>query len=393
MIGAKIEQAIGVLDELEIDLWMILTRESSTVHDPCLDLVVGGGVAWTAAFLLGRGGERIAIVGSLDAGPFRTAGHFSEIIGYVQGISAPLRETLRRLDPKTIAIDYSIDDEMSDGLPHGLYLLLQRILKDTPYAERLISAERIISRLRGRKIEPELSRITRACEETVDLFAKMQPKLRTGLTEREIAAIMTEIRLEKGLECSWEESMCPCVFTGPDADRGHNGPCDRVMEPGHLMSVDFGMRWEGFCSDLQRTWYCRRPGETEVPEIVRRAFAAERDAIRLAGEMLKPGVLGKDVDAAARRHILDAGFPDYDHALGHQIGRQAHDGAGLLCPEWERYGEKPHAVVEEGQCYTLEPSTFVPGYGTATMEEVVVVTPEGARYLSTPQTELLLIER
>jgi Xaa-Pro aminopeptidase len=392
MIDAKIEQAIGILKEREIDLWLIFARESSTVHDPCLDLVVGGDVTWTAAFLLGRGGERIAIMGSLDTGPYRVAGHYSEIIGYVEGISEPLLETLRRLDPKRIAIDYSLDDEMADGLPHGLYLLLTRILEGTPWADRLVSAEEIISRLRGRKIEPELRRITHACEETVELFARMHPRLHPGLSEREIAAIMTEIRLEMGRECAWEEAMCPAVFTGPDADRGHGGPSDRVMETGHLMCVDFGMRYEGFCSDLQRTWYCLRPGETEAPEIVQRAFDAERDAIRLAGEMLKPGVQGREVDAVARERILSSGFSDYEHALGHQIGRQAHDGAGLLCPEWERYGDRARATVEEGQCYTLEPSVFVPGHGTATMEEVVVVTPRGARYLSQPQTELLLIE-
>ncbi len=391
MIRAKLEQAVGVLNELDIDLWMIFTRESSTVHDPCIDLVVGHNVVWPAAFLVARSGERIAIMGSLDTGPHETAGHFSEIVGYVQGISEPLIETLERLDPRRIAIDFSLDDEMSDGLTHGQYLLLQRTLKDTRFVERLISSEPVVSRLRGRKIEPELERITRACEETVELFAALHDRLRIGMTERAIAGIITELREKKGLECAWDEEMCPAVFTGPDAERGHNGPSDRVMEPGHLMSVDFGMRYDGFCSDLQRTWYCLRPGEDEPPAVVRKAFETERDAIRMAGEALKPGAVGKDVDAVAREHIASQGFDDYAHALGHQIGRQAHDGSGLLCPEWERYGERPFSVVEEGQCFTLEPSVTVPGYGVATMEEDVVVTPGGARYLSRPQTEILLI--
>ena len=103
------------------------------------------------------------------------------------------------------------------------------------------------------------------------------------------------------------------------------------------------------------------------------------------------GSLGKDVDAVARGHIVDQGFDEYPHALGHQIGRQAHDGAGLLCPEWERYGKKPYAVVEEGQCYTLEPRALVPGHGVATIEEIVVVTADGVRYLSDPQTEIWLV--
>jgi Xaa-Pro aminopeptidase len=391
MIRAKLEQAAEILDELGVDLWMIFTRESSSIHDPCIDLVVGNDVVWNAAFLISRTGERIAIMGSLDTGPHQTLGHFSPIIGYVEGISEPLIKTLRELDPKQIAIDYSLDDEMSDGLTYGQYLLLTRILKDTPFADRLISAEGIVARLRGRKIDAELQRIERACVETVDLFEQLHSRLRTGLTEREIAAIITEIRNEKGLPCAWDEGMCPAVFTGPETQRGHNGPSDRTMEPGHLMSVDFGMRYEGFCSDLQRTWYCLRPGEDEPPEAVRKAFATERDAIQRAAEALRPGVRGRDVDAVARDYIKSLGFDDYAHALGHQIGRQAHDGAGLLCPEWERYGDRPYSVVEEGQCYTLEPSVHVPGFGVATMEEVVVVTADGARFLSQPQEEILLV--
>jgi Xaa-Pro aminopeptidase len=392
MIRAKIEQAAGILNELDIDLWMIFTRESSTVHDPCLDLVVGGNVTWASAFLIGRGGQRIAVLGSLDKAAHEALGHFPEIVTYVQGITEPLRQILARLDPKRIAVNFSVNDEMADGLTHGQFLLLGEILKDTPHADRLVSSEGIVARLRSRKLEPELKRIERACAETVDLFAQMDRRIRTGLTEKQIAAIMVEIMEHKGLERAWDADHCPAVFTGPESAGAHAGPTDRTMEPGHLMNVDFGMRFEGYCSDLQRTWYCLRPGETAPPAIVQQAFDGVRDAIRKAGEFLKPGVMGKDVDAVARGHITALGFDEYPHALGHQIGRQAHDGAGLLCPEWERYGRRPYAVVEEGQCYTLEPRINVPGHGVATMEEIVVVTKDGVRYLSEPQTGIMLVK-
>ena len=392
MIGAKIDQAVGLLDELDIDAWMIFTRESANIHDPCIDLVVGGNVTWASAFLLGRGGERIAVLGSLDKAAHEELGHYTEIVPYVEGVSEPLVEALRRLDPKRIAINFSINDEMADGLTHGQYLLLERILDGTPYGDRLVSSEGIVSRLRSRKQPPELARIERACAETVDLFAKLDARLSTGLTEKQIAAIMVEIMESKGLERAWDADHCPAVFTGPESAGAHAGPTDRVMEPGHLMNVDFGMRYEGYCSDLQRTWYCLKPGETAPPAIVMKGFEAVRDAIRKAGEFLEPGVAGKDVDAVARGHITSLGFDEYPHALGHQIGREAHDGAGLLCPEWERYGNKPHALVEEGQCYTLEPRVTVPGHGVATMEEIVVVTADGVRYLSEPQTEIMLVK-
>jgi len=391
MIESKIKQAIEILNELDTDAWMIFGRETATVHDPCIDLVVGGNVTWASAFILGRGGERIAILGSLDKAAHEALGYYPEIIPYVEGISGPLTETLGRLDPQTIAVNFSVNDEMADGMTHGQFLLLTDILKETPYADRLTSSEEIVSRLRSRKQEPELKRIEHACRETVDLFGKMNERIKIGMTEKEIAAVMVEIMEEKGLDRAWDPDHCPAVFTGPESAGAHAGPTDRKMEPGHLMNVDFGMRYEGYCSDLQRTWYCLRPDETEPPEIVMRAFNAVRDAIRMAGEFMKPGVMGKDVDAVARSHIVSQGFDEYPHALGHQIGRQAHDGAGLLCPEWERYGTKPYTRIEQKQCFTIEPRAIVPGHGVATMEEIVVVTADGVRYLSKPQTEIMVL--
>ncbi len=392
MISAKIDQSIGILDELGIDAWMIFARESAEVHDPCIDLVVGGNVTWSSAFILTRKGERIAVLGSLDKAAHEMLGYYTEIVPYVQGVTEPLVRVLNRIDPKKIAINYSLDDEMSDGLTHGQFLLLQKVLDGTPYASRFVSAEGIVSRLRSRKTGPELVRIERACAETVDLFAELNTRLRIGMTEKQIAAIMVDIMTAKGLSRAWDEDHCPAVFTGPESAGAHAGPTDRVMEPGHLMNVDFGMRYEGYCSDLQRTWYCLKPGETAPPPIVMKAFDAVRAAIHKAGSFMKPGVKGVEVDAVARGHITALGFDEYPHALGHQIGRAAHDGAGLLCPRWERYGTKPDSIVEAGQCYTLEPRINVKGYGVATIEEIVVVTADGVRYLSQPQTEIMLVK-
>jgi Xaa-Pro aminopeptidase len=392
MINAKIEQAVGILNELDIDLWMTFVRESASLHDPCIDLVVGANVTWQSAFLITRRGERIAILGSLDKAAHDMLGYYTKMIPYVKGIGEPLRETLTRLDPRRIALNYSTDDEMADGLSHGMYLLLQDTLGGTPYGQCLVSSEGIVSRLRSRKLAPELEKITRACTETVDLFAQLHKRLKAGMTEKEIAAVMVEIMERKGLERAWDPEHCPAVFTGPESAGAHAGPTDRRMEPGHLMNVDFGMRYQDFCSDLQRTWYCLRPKETEPPAAVMKGFNAVRDAIHKAAAFLRPAVKGHEVDAVARGHIVAQGFDEYPHALGHQIGRQAHDGAGLLCPVWERYGEKPFAVVEEAQCYTLEPRAQVPGHGVATVEEIVVVTKDGCRFLSEPQTEIMLVK-
>jgi Xaa-Pro aminopeptidase len=101
---------------------------------------------------------------------------------------------------------------------------------------------------------------------------------------------------------------------------------------------------------------------------------------------------GREIDSIVRDYIVGKGFEEYPHALGHQVGRSTHDGAGLLCPEWERYGTLPYLKVEENQVYTLEPRINIPGYGVATIEEIIVVREDGGEFLSDPQQELILVK-
>ena len=105
MIEAKIAQAVGILDELGIDVWMILGRETATVHDPCLDLVVGGNGTWISAWLITRRGERIAVLGSLDVPAHRALGHYPEIVSYVKGIREPLQEPVPHEPAGDVVVD------------------------------------------------------------------------------------------------------------------------------------------------------------------------------------------------------------------------------------------------------------------------------------------------
>jgi Xaa-Pro aminopeptidase len=148
---------------------------------------------------------------------------------------------------------------------------------------------------------------------------------------------------------------------------------------------------DNYCSDLQRTWYFLRPGEKEAPDAVKRGFQIIYDSISAAAKALKPGKKGYEIDNIARAYITDHGYKEYPHALGHQIGREAHDGGGLLGPKWDRYGNLPNQPVEKNQLYTLEPRLTIEEYGIATIEEIVVVTENGCEFLSPRQKNIYLV--
>jgi len=147
----------------------------------------------------------------------------------------------------------------------------------------------------------------------------------------------------------------------------------------------------GYSSDIQRMYFFG--AADEIPEDVMRAFETVRDAIQLAAEALRPGARGKDVDAVARQHVIECGYPPFAHGLGHQIGRYAHDGGTLLAPPWERYGDSPNGVVEPGNVFTLELHVPTANYGQVSLEEDVLVTETGCEFLSHPQRTLRCIVR
>src|SRR5918992_700790 len=169
LVREKLDQAPSILEEHGVDLWLTLVRETLLTRDPCLELIAGTYCAWQSAFLLSRSGERIAIVGRYDAPSVEQLGAYSEVAGYDESIRPGLRETIERLDPGTIAINYSDSDPAADGLTHGMWLVLQETLEGTPYADRLVSSKPIVGSLRGRKSPFEIDRIRAAIAETEDI--------------------------------------------------------------------------------------------------------------------------------------------------------------------------------------------------------------------------------
>ena len=389
----KVEQAEGILVEQDVDMWLTFIRETSAMRDPVLDIIFGAeDLTWLSALIITRHGQRIAIVGRMEAEAVKRQGIFDPVIAYDESIHPALLDVLNSLKPRQIAVNIARDEVHADGLSHGMYELLVNYLKNTPFAGKLMPAENIINALRGRKIPLEIERVRAAVGITAKIFHRAYKFIKPGMTEKQIGAFMHHLAEEQGVETAWPAESCPAVNSGPFSPVGHGGPTDIIVEPGHLLHFDFGVKQEEYCSDIQRMVYILHPGEKEPPPIVQRGFDTVHSAIQAAASVLRPGVTGKAVDDAARRVVTNAGYPEYKYATGHQLGRIAHDGGTLLGPAWERYGETPFKKVEAGQIYTLEPGLAVEGHGYIGLEEDVLVTESGNEYLGKPQERLVLIK-
>ena len=390
LVQEKLDQAVEILREQDVDLWLTFVRETSLTSDPSLDLIAGVYSAWQGAFLVSATGERTAIVGRFDAPSVELLGAY-DVIGYDESIRPALRNAVEQLGPRSIALNYSESDPAADGLTHGLWRVLQDAFADMPYRERFISSEAIVNALRGRKSPEEVERIRAATRETEEIFDVVTATLAPGQSELEIADRMHEEIERRGLGYAWGRDHCPAVNAGPEKDVGHSPPGELRTRSGELLHVDFGVSRDDYCSDLQRVWYFPDGDETSAPDDVQRAWDALWASVDAGVAVLRPGAAGWEVDAAARESLVAAGYPEPMYALGHQLGRAAHDGGTVLAPRWDRYGAAPFGLVEKGNVFTLEYGTAVPGRGYIGLEEDVLVTADGVEWLSSPQRELWLV--
>src|SRR5207244_2543271 len=161
------------------------------------------------------------------------------VLGYDESIRQPLQSVLKRLNPQQIGLNYSTDNPTADGLTHGMWLTLNELLRDTPYASRLTSAAPLLAKLHGRKSPAEVERMRGAIKTTeaiVDLVAR---QIRPGVSEVELADFVHEQFRARGLISAWEWDACPIVNIGPASEAGHGKPQAHIrLEPGHLVHID-----------------------------------------------------------------------------------------------------------------------------------------------------------
>lgn len=370
------------MDEQEVDMWITFTREGN--EDPLAQDLRFSDLTWRSAAIIERNGRRTAIVGSLEAETVRQSKFYDEIIGYgSEGAAPKLRDFVKKKKPLKIAVNKSYDEGAADGLTAGMDEYLKSTLKD--YSKRLVSAEDLAITLRAKLVPGEVELMKKTIRECEKVYDSLEHVIRPGKKDKEIHEYAHKLIKERKLDTAWAYDRCPSVIVG-NSPMSHIGYFGTRIKKGDFVKLDFGVKYQGYCSDIQRNYFV---GPGTVPKGVQRMFKVAREANDAALSVLKPGIPGYKVDEAGRRLIVRRGFPEYKHALGHVLGRSTHEIGPLLGPRWpNRYGKQGEKEVQKDMVFTVEPSV-TSKFGTCNLEQDVLVTTRGYDELSKPQHELI----
>jgi Xaa-Pro aminopeptidase len=259
---------------------------------------------------------------------------------------------------------------------HLTYKLHQVYREKLPPEIEFVPTERIIENLRLVKEEGEIARIEAACRVVDETFQHILPFLKPGAVERDV---MLELEWFMRKERRAEVAFDTIVASGPRSALPHGRASDRVMQSGDFVTLDFGARLDGYCSDITRTVVLGAPTEEQ-----RKVYQTVLDAMYRAIEGIRPGAAGRDVDAIARDYIKEVGYGDcFGHGLGHSLGLTVHDGPG--------FGLRSDITLAPGMVMTVEPGIYIHEWGGVRIEHDVLVTDSGSRILTHSPTELLVL--
>ena len=240
----------------------------------------------------------------------------------------------------------------------------------------LVPAEETLEDFRIVKTEAEVEVMAKAEEILCRTFEKMLNFIKPGITEKQLAA---EIEYNMRLLGANGTSFDTIAISGERCSLPHGTPTDKVIENGDFVTMDFGCRLDGYCSDMTRTVVVGKanPKQKEIYQIVKDAQLAGLDAI-------KAGVCAKDADKAARDVIENAGYGKYfGHSLGH--------GVGLLIHEKPTLSSKSEQLLTENAVVTCEPGIYIPGFGGVRIEDMVCIKEGGNLNLANATKDLIEI--
>lgn len=385
----KLDQATTLLRENGIDSWLIITREGS---DPSLPLLVGTRSVHQAVIFINKTGRHRVVTSVSDKESYLETELFEEVITYEATIDDVFLHEFNKEKPSQLALNISEGDHLCDGLSLGLYNWLERVLGKEVLQQIEVSSEPILKELRSVKSESEISAIQKAVDLTIDVYEEVFSQIKPGMTEKDIGQLFVIGMKKRGVSNGLGNPYDPPLVCTVRNGLAHRKPGDHVTKPGDIVIIDFSLKYEGYVSDIARTCYFLKPGEKEAPEEIQRAFNAAIDAITESISALKPGMKGYEVDQVGRSCIEQHGYPTIRHSVGHQVGRETHDGGTVLGPRRNPPRRAVEGEIQVGEVYAIEPTVIQDnGLPCILVEENVVVTEDQPIILSKRQTKLITI--
>ena len=259
-------------------------------------------------------------------------------------------------------------------LPFSVHRQVAEMLRGNA---ELIPTNDLIDQLRVIKDADELAKIRKSQEVLDACFNRISAQLEPGMTERQVARMIEEYFREHADGPSFPS----IVASGTNASMPHAVPSDREIGRGEPITIDIGALYDGYCTVMTRT-VCLGPASDKLKEVYDLVLRAQ-EAVEQA---LKPGMTGQQADAIARDIIKEAGYGDnFGHGTGHGIGLEVHEAPSLSPARGED-------VLKPGMVFSVEPGIYLPGWGGVRIEDLVLLTEDGAEVLSKSPKRLELTE-
>ena len=234
--------------------------------------------------------------------------------------------------------------------------------------DKLVPTANAVEALRERKDAAELARMERAAAIADAALFEVLPLMSQGVTEEHFALELDTAMRRGGAEGTAFETI---VAAGENSAKPHHHPGSRRINGGDPVVVDFGAMFEGYRSDMTRTFCVDAEPEGELARI----FNVVQESQAAGAAAVRPGISAKGVDDICRQIIADAGWAErFEHGTGHGVGLDIHE-----APTVSQMGT---AILAPGFVVTVEPGVYVPGHGGVRVEDTLVVTEDGARPLT-----------
>lgn len=385
------------LKAAEVDAWLVICRENN--NDPIADHIGGENAGGTAAFLFyndENGFHSQVYSPEGEAKALDELNIHDEVIYVNRGSSAieQVSEFIKEKDFKSVAINSSATNSMADGLSWTQRQEIESYLGDL--SDRLTSSTEVVYEWLSIKLPEEVEIMTKAAQLTADWQVEAYNQVIPGVsTDADIARFLKKKMTEYGVTDAWAPDQNPNVNSGED--RGHSHATDKVIMPGDVIQIDFGIKVHNrWVTDIQRFAYVLKESETTAPDDIKSYWEGGKAGNRIALATMRPGVKGVDVDRAQRELMGKNGSEYVMWSTGHPVGYVAHDvGPNLGGSQASHVRPAAKKELKEGMTFAFDGfhAWTLPNGGTKTIsvEEMAVVTADGARYLTEPQEELILI--